>query len=55
MEKTYFAEMAALLTLLLIRTTTSSGMAIHDHTLMLFLCVSGYVTLKTKIAHSQSG
>jgi len=37
-----YASMMALLALLLVRTTTSSGLAIHDHTYMLFLCVLMY-------------
>lgn len=36
------AEMLGLFALILIRTTTNSGLAMHDHVFMLFLCFLGY-------------
>lgn len=36
------AEMLSLFALILVRTTTNSGLAMHDHVFMLFLCFLGY-------------
>ncbi|WP_297527357.1 O-antigen ligase family protein [Thiohalobacter sp.] len=48
------ASMMALLTLIMVRSTTSSGLAIHDHTYMLFLCVLMYaVTISSRIAEHE--
>jgi len=40
--RTIHGEMVALLVLIAVRSSTSSGLAIHDHTYMLFLCLVGY-------------
>lgn len=39
------AEMLSLFALILIRTTTNSGLAMHDHVFMLFLCFMGYAQI----------
>lgn len=52
-SRSYGAEMLALLTLLIIRTSTSSGLAIHDHTMMLFLCLVAYgATMRNQTARA---
>jgi O-antigen ligase len=42
MYTTRHAEMLGLLTLIVIRSATSSGLAMHDHTFMLFLAIVAY-------------
>ena len=41
------AEMVAILVLVLIRSTTSSGLAMHEHTFMLFLALVAYTQAMT--------
>jgi hypothetical protein len=36
------AEMLGVLTLVLLRNITSSGLALHEHSFMVFLCVLAY-------------
>ena len=41
-ERSIHAEMAAMTAILLIRSATSSGIAMHEHAFMLLLCIIGY-------------
>ena len=42
LDRSALAEMLGLLALILVRSTTSSGLALHDHTFMLFLAVVAF-------------
>lgn len=41
-ERSIHAELSAITVILVIRTTTSSGVAMHDHAFMLLLCLIAY-------------
>jgi O-antigen ligase len=44
------AEMIGMLALILVRSSTSSGLAMHDHTFMLFLAVVAYTCAASNLA-----
>jgi O-antigen ligase len=44
LDRGALAEMLGVLALILVRSTTSSGLALHDHTFMLFLVVLAFTT-----------
>jgi O-antigen ligase len=50
LDRSHLAQMLGLLALILVRSSTSSGLAMHDHTLMLFLAVLAYVSAASRRA-----
>ena len=50
LDRSALAEMLGLLALILVRSTTSSGLALHEHTFMLFLTVVAFTA--TAASHS---
>jgi O-antigen ligase len=48
LDRSALAEMLGLLALILVRSSTSSGLAMHDHTLMLFLAVLAFASAASR-------
>jgi O-antigen ligase len=46
------AEMVGIMTLILIRSSTSSGLAMHEHTFMLFLSIVVYAAAATRLSRA---
>jgi O-antigen ligase len=51
-DRSAIAEMLGVLTLIIVRSTTSSGLALHEHEFMVFLAVLGFVTTAASGRHT---